>query len=264
MWYNTNSQTTTVKEVLFMGINKELSHREFMQQETGKVHSPYEKELEFYSAVAAGNIERVQKLYTPLAVEGYGKLSKDPVRNIKYHLTITIALIARFCIEKGLPTETSYTISDIFINRLDESTTEEQLSQIHHEVFMEYCKRMQKVNSGNAYSKHVLMCLDLIYDNIYSGVRVQEIADKLGLTPQYLSKLFKQEVGVTISDYIMSRRIQAAENMLKFSEYSPLDIGNYLNFSSHSHFIACFKKHTGLTPKQYRENYFRMNWQERE
>lgn len=264
MWYNTGTGTTSVKGVLFMGINKELSHREFIQRETGETHSPYEKELEFYSAVAAGNIERVRKLYTPLAVEGYGKLSKDPVRNMKYHLTITIALIARFCIEKGLPTETSYTISDIFINRLDESTTQEQLAEIHRDVFIEYAKRMQKVNSGNAYSKHVLLCLDMIYDNIYNGIRVQEIADKLGLTPQYLSKLFKQEVGVTISEYIMSRRIQAAENMLKFSEYTPLDIGNYLNFSSHSHFIACFRKHTGMTPKQYRENHFRMNWQEKE
>ncbi|MCR5540019.1 MAG: helix-turn-helix domain-containing protein [Ruminococcus sp.] len=263
MWYDTIKQTS-VKEALFVGINKELSHREFIQRETGETHSPYEKELEFYSAVAAGNIERVRKLYTPLAVEGYGKLSDDPVRNVKYHLTITIALIARFCIEKGLPTETSYTISDIFINKLDIATDLLQLEDIHREVFIEYAKRMQKVNSGNAYSKHVLMCLDIIYDNIYNGVRVQEIADRLGLTPQYLSKLFKQEVGVTISEYIMSRRIQAAENMLKFSEYTPLDIGNYLNFSSHSHFIACFRKHTGLTPKQYRENYFRISWQDRE
>ncbi|MBO4867110.1 MAG: AraC family transcriptional regulator [Ruminococcus sp.] len=263
MWYDTVKQTS-VKGALFVGINKELSHREFIQRETGETHSPYEKELEFYSAVAAGNIERVRKLYTPLAVEGYGKLSDDPVRNVKYHLTITIALIARFCIEKGLPTETSYTISDIFINKLDVATDLIQLEDIHREVFIEYAKRMQKVNSGNAYSKHVLMCLDIIYDNIYNGVRVQEIADRLGLTPQYLSKLFKQEVGMTISEYIMSRRIQAAENMLKFSEYTPLDIGNYLNFSSHSHFISCFRKHTGLTPKQYRENYFRISWQDRE
>ena len=182
MWYDTIKQTS-VKEALFVGINKELSHREFIQRETGETHSPYEKELEFYSAVAAGNIERVRKLYTPLAVEGYGKLSDDPVRNVKYHLTITIALIARFCIEKGLPTETSYTISDIFINKLDIATDLLQLEDIHREVFIEYAKRMQKVNSGNAYSKHVLMCLDIIYDNIYNGVRVQEIADRLGLTP---------------------------------------------------------------------------------
>ncbi len=243
-----------------MSINKELSYREFMQRENGILHSPYEKELEFYSAVSAGDIGRVKELYTPLAVEGYGRLSADPIRNIKYHLVITIALIARFCIESGMPMETSYTISDIFINRLDVSTTEQQLSDIHREVFIEYAKRMQKVNSGKAYSKHVLMCLDLIYENIYNGIRVQELAEQLGLTPQYLSKLFKKEVGTTVSEYIMSRRIQAAENMLKFSEYPPLDIGNYLGFSSHSHFIACFRKYTGMTPKQYRENYFRMNW----
>ena len=243
-----------------MSINKELAQREFVQREYGKLHSPYEKELEFYSAVAAGDIERVKELYTPLAVEGYGRLSEDNLRNIKYHLVITIALIARFCIEAGMPTETSYTISDIYINRLDVSTSEEQLREIHREVFLEYAKRMQTVNSGEAYSKHILMCLDLIYDNIYSGIRVSELADKLGLSAQYLSKLFRQEVGVTISEYIMSRRIKAAENMLKYSDYSSIDIGNYLNFSSHSHFISAFRKHTGFTPKQYREEYFRVNW----
>lgn len=245
----------------FMSINKELNYREFMQRENGLLHSPYQKELEFYSAVSAGDLDRVMELYTPLAVEGYGKLSADPIRNIKYHLVITIALIARFCIEAGMPMETAYTISDIFINRLDVSTTEKQLSDIHRETFIEYTKRMRMVNSGEAYSKHVLTCLDLIYNNIYNGVRVQELADELGLTPQYLSKLFRKEVGMTITEYVMSRRIQAAENMLKFSEYTPVDIGNYLNFSSHSHFISCFRKHTGMTPKQYRENYFRMTWQ---
>ena len=245
-----------------MSINRELNYREYFQRENGLLHSPYEKELEFYAAVSSGNIERVKELYTPLAVEGYGKLSKDKIRNIKYHLVITIALIARFCIEAGMPTETAYTISDIYINRLDESTTEQQLSDIHRETFLEYAKRMQKLNSGDAYSKHVLMCIDLIYENIYKGIRVSELADELGLTPQYLSKLFRSEVGMTISEYIMSRRIQAAENMLKFSDYTPLDISNYLSFSSHSHFISAFRKHTGMTPKQYRESYFRMNWSE--
>ena len=247
-----------------MSINRELNYREFFQRENGLLHSPYEKELEFYAAVSSGNIERVKELYTPLAVEGYGKLSKDKIRNIKYHLVITIALIARFCIEAGMPTETAYTISDIYINRLDESTTEQQLSDIHRETFLEYAKRMQKLNSGDAYSKHILMCIDLIYDNIYKGIRVGELADELGLTPQYLSKLFRSEVGMTISEYIMSRRIQAAENMLKFSDYTPLDISNYLNFSSHSHFISAFRRHTGMTPKQYRESYFRMNWTQRQ
>lgn len=169
-------------------------------------------------------------------------------------------MLTRLCIEGGLPYETAYTISDIYINRADVCDNLDQLAEIHKEMIFYFTKKMQKIVSGEAYSKHTLMCIDIIFENIYNGIKVGDIAKRLGLSPQYISKLFKSEVGMNISDYIMSRRIQAAENMLKFSEYSAEDIGNYLNFSSHSHFISAFKKYTGRTPKQYREEYFRLNW----
>ncbi len=241
-----------------MSINKELSNREFLQREYDFRHQPYEKELEFYAAIKAGDIELVKKLYTPFSADGFGKLSEDSIRNIKYHLTITIAMTARFCIDGGMPSETAFTMSDIFINRLDLCTTEKQLSDLHLEMILEYTKRMKKISSGEAFSKQVLMCIDYIYDNIYNEIKIQDIADHIGFTPQYISKLFKKQVGVTLSDYIMSKRIQTAENMLKYTDYAPIDIANYLCFSSHSHFISAFKKRTGLTPKQYREKYYRI------
>ena len=253
-------QEHELKGARIMSISKELSHREFLQRENDIKHSPYEKELEFYSAVREGDLDTVSRTYTPLAVEGYGRLSDNDVNNVRYHLIITIAMLARFCIEGGMSPETAYTISDIYINKCDKCQSEEGLRDLHREVMLEYARRMKNVSAGQAYSKHVVMCIDLIYDNIYKGVRVGELAEQLGLTPQYLSKLFKKEVGVTISEFIMSKRIQTAENMLKFSEYDPIDIGNFLCFSSHSHFIYCFRKHTGLTPKQYRERYYRSNW----
>lgn len=247
-----------------MNIAKELSDREFLQCENSIKHSSYETELEFYSAVKAGDIELVQRLYTPPDLTEHGTLSKDKLRNIQYHFIVTVAMITRFCIEGGMAPGKAYTISDICINKCDKCSTPGQVTELHREAIMYYTNQMKAIASQNAYSKHILMCIDYIYENIYSGVTVQETAEKLGLTPQYLSKLFRQEVGIKLSDFIMSKKITAAENMLKFSEYSPLDIGNYLNFSSHSHFISSFKKKTGMTPKQYRDNYFRSNWQKPE
>ena len=49
-----------------MEINRELSKRQFMQKENDYHHSPYETELEFYSAVREGDLETVKRLYTPL------------------------------------------------------------------------------------------------------------------------------------------------------------------------------------------------------
>ena len=78
-----------------MEINRELSKRQFMQKENDYHHSPYETELEFYSAVRAGDLETVKRLYTPLDTNGKGRLSKDDLRNVKYHLVITIAMLCR-------------------------------------------------------------------------------------------------------------------------------------------------------------------------
>ncbi|MBQ6028046.1 MAG: AraC family transcriptional regulator, partial [Treponema sp.] len=61
----------------------------------------YERELEFYNAVKQGDLKKLKKLIVPLEDERLGLLSKDPLRNLKYHLITTIALITRFCIEGG-------------------------------------------------------------------------------------------------------------------------------------------------------------------
>lgn len=52
--------------------------------------------------------------------------------------------------------------------------------------------------------------------------------------------------------------MEAAENMLKFSDYTYAEISSILAFSSQSHFARVFKQRTGYTPKQYRDAYFKI------
>lgn len=51
--------------------------------------------------------------------------------------------------------------------------------------------------------------------------------------------------------------------MLKYSDYPPADIGNYLAFTSHSHFISAFRKYTGMNPNEFRKKYYRDNWRDK-
>jgi AraC-like DNA-binding protein len=80
------------------------------------------------------------------------------------------------------------------------------------------------------------------------------------LSPSYLSRLFKQNLGVSVSDYIREKKIEKAENLLKYSDKSLIDIANYLAFSSQSHFIKTFEKYEGLTPKKYRDKHYHKTW----
>lgn len=236
---------------------KELTYKSFLNREYEFKHSPFEKEFEFYECVKSGDLNGVERLMTALDGNGVGRLSDDKLRNLKYHFVITIALVTRFCVEGGMEMETAYTLSDLYINRADKCMREEDIHTLHREAILDFTRQMNRLAHDNIYSKPVIMTMDYIYDNLHSKINESEISEHVSLSTAYISRLFKREVGVTISTYIAIKRVETAQNMLKYSDYSPIDIGNYLAFSSHSHFISVFKKYTGMTPNEYRKRFFR-------
>lgn len=240
-----------------MGIKEELAKTEFYNREYSVSHIPYEKEMAFYQAIRNGDMKEMKKLFTPLCAEGFGKLSENPLRNLKYHLIITISFITRYCIEGGLEMESAYNLSDIYIRKIDTCKSGDEIHAIHKELCETYVKRMQKVRPSRRYSKPVQLTLDYIYDHLHEKISLSDIADIAGLSESYISKLFHKETGVSITSYLLKKRIDAAKNLLIFTQYSTSEISAFLNFSSESHFIATFRKHTGLTPKKYRLYNFR-------
>ena len=240
-----------------MDAQKKLSHVEFINREYNISHLSYEREMAFFDSIKNGDADRAQELFKPFNCDEMGKLSEDSLRNLKYHLIITIALITRYCIEGGMEMEGAYNLSDIYIRSIDKCRTEDEVNLLHREVVADYAQRMQIIRRQNRFPRSVTVCLDYIYDNLHTKITLEKLAEVTSLSPAYLSKLFHKEVGLTISAYITKKRIEAAENMLKFSDHSCLEISDYLCFSSESHFIQVFRKHTGYTPKVYREKFFR-------
>ncbi len=79
-------------------------------------------------------------------------------------------------------------------------------------------------------------------------------AERLCLTPKYLSKLVKQVSGRSAPDWIDSFVILEAKNMLKYSDVTIKEIVYHLHFPNQSVFYKFFKSHTGMTPSQYRNS----------
>lgn len=236
--------------------DKKLSESIFRNRETGVSHLPYERELAFYDAVKSGDEEAVRALMLPLKDSNLGVLSDNPVRNLKYHLIITIAMITRFCIESGMPAESAYTLSDIYIKQADRLQSEDEISDLHKTLVFDYTKRMKTLYRENAYSKPVTMAVNYIEKHLHDRISSADLAGHLGVSKSYLCRLFKKETHRTISACIKQAKVKAAVNMLLYSEMSPLDIALALSFSSQSYFIKVFKEETGYTPADYRKRFF--------
>ncbi len=243
-----------------MSSHKQVTARLFQQREQGDNHSPYEQEFNYYEQVKEGNVKQLSEMITALGGKGTGKLSKDPVRNIRYHFIVSVALITRYCVEGGLEMEIAYTMSDYYINNVDMCNTVAEINALNREMVMDFANTMKANKRRTVYSRHAVMCMDYIANNLHSKLTVESIAENIGLSAGYLSRMFHKEVGKTVSGYITEKRIEAAKNLLKYSDYQFIDIANYLCFGSHSHFISVFRKHTGFTPKQYRDKYYRSDW----
>lgn len=91
-----------------------------------------------------------------------------------------------------------------------------------------------------------------IEDNIGEDLSLVKLADAFHFNPSYLSRLFKQERGVNLSDYIDELRIRNAKELLRREELKVAEVGLLIGYDMPQSFTRFFKKWTGLTPQDYR------------
>lgn len=240
-----------------MDTGKELIYSLYIQREEEFVRTDIKKEYERYNDIKNGDIEKVKKNFAELRKDffkGKGLLSKDPLRNVKYHFIVSIGVISRICLNNGMPHDEAYTMSDIYIQAADECTEIDQVIDLLEQAQIDYATRMKKLLQKKGYSVYVRHAIDYIYDHLHEPITMEQLARGEGLNPSYFSKIFAEEIGTPVKAYIISIKINTAKNMLEKSDYSISDIAYSLGFSSQSAFTATFKKLTGTTPASFRKN----------
>lgn len=246
-----------------MTITKEWCQTEYQEQESENYHRPLDEEYIFYNAVKTGDMETINKncetneFTNP---SGVGILSKNSITNIKYHFIVTAALVTRYCIEGGLESELAYRLSDFYILKMDSATTIAQIVDLHHIMVKDFTGKMRLLQKQKIISKPVMQCVDYIYNHIRERITLQDLAEHTGLSTSYLSRVFKFNLGISISDYIREKKIEKAIHLLRYSDKPLIEIAIYLSFASQSHFIQAFESYTGLTPKKYRDKFYKSMW----
>ncbi|MBP3249421.1 MAG: helix-turn-helix transcriptional regulator [Ruminococcus sp.] len=241
-----------------MNTNKELNYRLFVQIEEDFHRTEISSEFSRYDEIKNGNVEKVQASFEEIRsnyYEGKGLLSDDLLRNNQYHFAIGTGIIARICIDGGMAHNIAYTLSDIYIRKCDRCKKPEEVIDLTGAMMLDFAQRMREVRKTSSFSLHVRRTVDFIYRNLGESLTLKMAAEHEGLDPSYLSKLFSKEMKMPIKAYILKAKIATAQNILVFSDFPLSEIAVSLGFSSQSAFSAAFRKHTGMTPFQYRSSY---------
>ena len=242
------------------GIYDDVTRNIFQGREDEIKHPAFEWEMGLYSIIAEGKADLIDEYVAgkpaPDAKER-GVLSENPLRNSMYHLVSMVTMITRVCISHGLDQEIAYKMSDAFIQKADRLKTADEVRAYQYSIVYQYASIMGSFRKKNVNSRQIVRCIDYISQHLHEKISMEELAGYVQLNETYLSKLFKKETGQSVSEFIRDKKVEEACALLRYSDKTSVEIAADMGFSSHSYFISIFKKVTGMTPKEYRDQYFR-------
>lgn len=106
----------------------------------------------------------------------------------------------------------------------------------------------------NSYSARIRNIINYIQSNFQHDISLETIADTFWLHKVYLAKIFKQETGKSVNEYIRSIRIEKAKELLLKDHIKISEIVTATGFNNPQSFYTLFKKYVGKTPTEYRAN----------
>lgn len=229
----------------------------FTQREAGFHRIPFEMEKTLYRFIYDGKPKEAKEFYrqmilqTPSLKLPIGKTSHDRLRQLKYAAVAGIAMACRAAIMGGAVEAHAYALSDDSILRIDSQKSPMDVLRIEVQTLLDFATMVQQAKAQTRYSPAVRTCIEYITVHLHQNIGLEELANGTPYSKEYLAKLFKKEVGMPISAYVLKTRIDEAKSLLT-AGHSSSDVAHTLGFSSQSYFIRQFKKATGMTPKLYR------------
>ena len=218
----------------------------------------YEFECLALQSIRDGNIETIQATNTVLMDAAsrlsFGKMAHNTLKQQEYLTCTFIALATRAAIEGGADVLSAYALSDVFLQRLAKATAIHDMNEISTDVRISFLNLVKEANTVKSASFYVKRAKSYVKANLNKHFKLCDIAAHVGLSKQYLSRLFTASEGMSLMDYTRKKRVEAATDMLRNTGKSIPEIAAYLCFTSQSYFGAVFKKLKGVSPLQYRIN----------
>jgi YesN/AraC family two-component response regulator len=216
-------------------------------------HHTQKYENELLSCIREGSKEKLLKFMERTSSDGdMGLHSKNPLSNQKNLFISFVPLVSHAAVEGGLGWELSLTLSDYYVQSVEEKNTINDILNLFTKMFFDYADRVRLAKAGH--SLPVVKCKNYIFEHLFEKISLTKLAETTGMNASYVSQLFKKEVGLSISAYILKERIEEAKKIMLSSNKTLAEIYTPLGFIDQSHFTKVFKKFVGVTPKEYRLN----------
>lgn len=215
------------------------------------VHPSYSLELELVRNVAYGDYNAAMSVMRRFLLMERPQLALNPIRSEKNSLIALCTVLTRAAIKGGVYTEDAFDMSDAVIRNIETLNTMPELKKYEGEMVQIFTDLVNNITESK-YEYPISKMIDYIYQNITSKITVTDLCNITHLSADYISRLFNQKVGMSITDYIQIKKVESSKSFLLYKDISITDVAAIYDFCNHGYYSKVFKKHTGYSPIEFR------------
>ncbi|ADU28756.1 response regulator [Evansella cellulosilytica] len=207
-----------------------------------------QREKEFAELIRLGEWEQIHKSIMNL-IQSYENEGADTLQTQQRILEL-LWIVSRLMNEMGVETVSPFYSFQANDYRQLRSETNELLQQMRQL----YTKHYDQLELDS-----IFLMKRYILEHSHEDISLDKLAKKVGLSPIYMSKLFKEKLGVNYIDFLTECRIEKAKQLLKRPDKSIKEITFDVGYHEPNYFSKVFKKMCGVSPKEYRKSIFNRN-----
>ncbi len=242
-----------------------IAECEFLEREAiKKIAYKIDNEILILEAAAGNKTIELNSAFKPnlifLSTQLGGASTRDILKEIRdSRVHPTIILINNYNKKVKLDDLQNLEIHDFLVKPIPSQKIEEIITTQFYDSddnsakIKNSSKSVISVYPQTLISKEIKDTLNYIEENYNSEISLDYLANRVYLSTYYLSRLFKKEVGVTLSSYILHKKIEVGKTLLSETDKSIIEISTYLNFKEQTYFCKVFKKKVGVSPTDYRK-----------
>lgn len=213
-----------------------------------KLHHDEERQL--VKSIAEGNVKETMRILEKMKLNNTSQSDAHSIKRLKDLLTMANSNLARAAIKNKVPLMISYTLSAKFGREIERVSNLSEYNRLSTQLFKAYVELIGQYSSTK-YSYIINEAISIIDRLSQESITLMDIAKELHVSSAHLSRKFKAETKMTITEYIHKAKIDTAIELMKLSRYSLFEISQSIGYINYSHFNKWFKKFTGVSPKFY-------------
>lgn len=216
-------------------------------------HPPYFLEQVIIKLIKSGTKANASQILSEINSLNRAKLSDNPLRSLKNSLICSCTIFTRAAIKGGVTDDDAFTLSDAFIYEIEQTDSMAELDKLEYRMVETFIDKVHHVSTFK-FSLVIRNTMTYIMNHLSEKLTLHLIAENVYVHPNYLSALFKKEVGITLFQYILKRRIEESTYFLKYSNESIADIAAFYQFCNQSYYIKMFNTYMHTSPLAYRQS----------